>query len=158
MVEPNQSSGETPGNATDYTEDQENFAAAINAKTDFYDILGVDKKAEEPALKKAYRMLALRVHPDKNRAPSAQEAFKKVGTAYATLIDPQKRRHYDMTGQEMGAGGGMNFADINPDELFRQFFGNGGIEEIFAQAFGQMAGGRGGRGGPGANPFEQMFA
>ena len=81
-----------------------------------------------------FLQLALRVHPDKNRAPSAQEAFKKVGTAYATLSDASKRRHYDMFGEEMngGGGGGPNFADINPEELFRQFFGNGGIEELFA--------------------------
>jgi len=64
--------------------------------------------------------LALKVHPDKNRAPSAQEAFKKVGTAYATLSDPSKRKHYDMFGTEMNSGGGgPNFADINPEELFR---------------------------------------
>lgn len=103
--------------------------------------------------------LALRVHPDKNRAPSAQEAFKKVGTAYACLSDANKRRHYDMFGSEMnqGGGGGPNFADINPDELFRQFFGGGGIEEIFAQAFGAQMGGCG-RGRGGSFPFEQMFA
>jgi len=81
--------------------------------------------------------LALKVHPDKNRAPSAQEAFKKISSAYGCLSDASKRKHYDMFGSEMGSGGGgPNFADINPDEIFRQFFGNGGIEEIFAQAFG----------------------
>jgi DnaJ-class molecular chaperone len=48
------------------------------------------------------------------------------------LSDASKRKHYDMFGSEMNSGGGPNFADINPDEIFRQFFGNGGIEEIFA--------------------------
>lgn len=63
-----------------------------------------------------------------------------------------------MFGTEMNSGGGPNFQDINPEELFRQFFGGGGIEEIFAQAFGGQMGGMGrGRGG-GASPFEQMFA
>ena len=59
------------------------------------------------------------MHPDKNRAPSAQEAFKKVGTAYACLSDASKRKHYDMFGKEANNSGGPNFADINPDELFR---------------------------------------
>ena len=62
----------------------------------------------------------------------------------------------------MGSGGGPQFHDINPEDIFRQFFGNGGIEEIFAQAFGaQMHGMHGGRGrgrGGGINPLEQMFA
>ena len=58
----------------------------------------------------------------------------------------------------MDSGGGPNFQDINPEELFRQFFGEGGIDQLFAQAFGgQMGPGRG-RGGPGVNPLEQMFA
>lgn len=62
-----------------------------------------------------------------------------------------------------GGGGGPQFHDINPEELFRQFFGNGGIEELFAQAFGAQMGGRGGgsRGGGrpgGANLVEQMMA
>ena len=71
------------------------------------------------------------MHPDKNRAPSAQDAFKKVGTAYACLSDASKRKHYDMFGKEMGAGGGgPQFHDINPDEIFKQFFGPGGIEDI----------------------------
>lgn len=110
----------------------EELAATFKTKSNFYDILGVEKDATEDQLKKAYRKLALRVHPDKNRAPSAQEAFKKVGTAYATLSDASKRRHYDMFGTEMNGGGGPNFQDINPEELFKQFFGGGGIEEIFA--------------------------
>ena len=63
-----------------------------------------------------------------------------------------------MFGKEMGGGGGPNFHDINPEELFKQFFGNGGIEELFAQAFGAQMGGMGGRGGRGggggANPLE----
>jgi DnaJ-class molecular chaperone len=63
-------------------------------------VLGIEKTATEDDIKKAYRKLALRVHPDKNRAPEAQEAFKKVGQAYTTLSDASKRRHYDMFGTE----------------------------------------------------------
>lgn len=86
-------------------------------------------------MKKAYRKLALKVHPDKNRAPSAQDAFKKVSAAYSCLTDASKRRHYDTFGTEMNSGGGPNFSDIDPEEIFKQFFGNGNIEQIFAQAF-----------------------
>ena len=129
----------------------------INSKKDFYDILGVEKSATEDQIKKAYRKLALKVHPDKNKAPDAEGAFKKVGKAYGCLSDPQKRKQYDMFGTE--SDGPQGFHDINPDEIFKQFFGNGGIEEIFAQAFGaqmgQMGGGR--RGGGGADPLAQMM-
>ena len=74
------------------------------------------------------------MHPDKNHAPNAQEAFKMVGKAYGCLSDAQKRKHYDMFGKESDQHQG--FGDINPDEIFKQFFGNGGIEEIFAHSGG----------------------
>jgi DnaJ-class molecular chaperone len=59
----------------------------VNAKTNFYEILCLQKTATDEEIKKAYRKLALRVHPDKNRAPAAVDAFKKVGQAYACLSD-----------------------------------------------------------------------
>ena len=68
----------------------------------FYQTLGVNENATQDEIKKAYRKLALRVHPDKNRAPAAVDAFKKVGQAYACLSDGQKRKHYDMFGSEQG--------------------------------------------------------
>jgi DnaJ family protein B protein 12 len=68
-------------------------------------VLGIEKSATEDEIKKAYRKMALKVHPDKNRAPNAQDAFKKVGQAYACLSDPDKRRHYDTFGSEKGQNG-----------------------------------------------------
>ena len=69
---------------------------------DFYDILGVPKNATEEQIKKAYRKLALKWHPDKNpdNKAKAQEEFKKIGEAYSVLSDPNKRAAYDRYGKE----------------------------------------------------------
>ncbi|KAF3852539.1 hypothetical protein F7725_005894 [Dissostichus mawsoni] len=107
---------------------------------DYYEVLGVNKEVNEDELKKAYRKLALKFHPDKNHAPGATEAFKKIGNSYAVLSNPDKRRQYDLTGGEEpsspgnshggGGGGGFDFhrgfeADITPEDLFNMFFGGG---------------------------------
>ncbi|EED94489.1 predicted protein, partial [Thalassiosira pseudonana CCMP1335] len=65
-----------------------------------YRVLGIEASADEAAIKKAYRKLALKLHPDKNSAPHSDEAFKAVGLAYATLSDSQKRAIYDRYGDE----------------------------------------------------------
>lgn len=70
------------------------------AKKDYYEILGLTKGASEEDLKKAYKKLALKFHPDKNRAPNATDAFKKISTAFACLNNPEKRRIYDQHGSE----------------------------------------------------------
>lgn len=105
-----------------------------------YRVLGVENDADENALKKAYRKLALKLHPDKNSAPHADEAFKALGLAYATLSDPQKRTIYDRYGEEdpdnrgggaggfrPGHGGGAHFngQEVNPEDIFNMFFGGG---------------------------------
>jgi DnaJ family protein B protein 12 len=98
----------------------------------------VQQNATENDLKKSYRKLALKLHPDKNSAPHADEAFKAVGLAYATLSDPQKRTIYDRYGDEdpdnRGGGGaaaragGVHFRrgeEVSPEEIFNMFFGGG---------------------------------
>ncbi|KAG7796328.1 hypothetical protein KL929_003519 [Ogataea haglerorum] len=92
--------------------------------TKLYDILGVSPDATDAQLKKAYRLGALKHHPDKNPSPEAAEKFKEISAAYEILSDPEKRDLYDQYGEEGlsgGGAGGMNGADI-----FSQFFGGFG--------------------------------
>lgn len=98
---------------------------------DFYEILGVDKDASEDELKRSYRKLALKFHPDKNHAPGATEAFKAIGNAYAVLSNKTKRQQYDECGDErrhpnrQGPDSNNFEADISPEDLFNMFFGGG---------------------------------
>jgi DnaJ-class molecular chaperone len=112
---------------------------------DYYDLLGVKKNATEDEIKKAYRKLAKKYHPDKNKGDkAAEDKFKQISEAYAVLGDKEKREQYDRLGKEAfsfggGPGGGGNpFADFD----FGQFRGR--------------AGGR--RGGRGATDFTDIFA
>lgn len=128
---------------------------------DYYKILGVDKSCSESELKKAYRKMALKFHPDKNKDPDASEKFKEVGEAYEILKDPEKRKIYDQYGEEglkRGMGGpgpdfseynSFNFSSFDPHETFRQFFGDSNPFEEFS--FGNMGGMGGHMGGPGLN-------
>jgi molecular chaperone DnaJ len=104
-------------------------------KRDYYEVLGVDRKADEETLKKAYRKLAKKYHPDMNPGDeSAAEKFKEASEAYAILSDPQKRQQYDQFGHaafEQGGGfdaSGFDFSDI--------FGGMGGMGDIFSDLFG----------------------
>ena len=83
-----------------YTPEQKKMWDEIWGKTNYYDILGVEKKATEDEIKKAYRKLALKLHPDKNNAPKATDAFKKVSQSYMWLSDAKKRDIYDQHGTE----------------------------------------------------------
>lgn len=88
---------------------------------DYYQLLGVDKSADERALRQAYRKLAVKFHPDKNPDnPEAAEKFKKISHAYEVLSDPQKRDIYDKYGEEgLQGGGGM---PTSADSIFEAFF------------------------------------
>jgi|SRR5579862_2216025 len=126
-------------------------------KRDYYEVLGVARGASEEELKKAYRKLALKYHPDKNPDnKEAEEKFKELGEAYEVLTDQQKRAAYDRFGHAAfgpGMGGGAahqsgGFHD--PFEVFRDVFGGtgGGIfDDFIEQAFGGGAGGRRSRDG-----------
>jgi molecular chaperone DnaJ len=97
-------------------------------KRDYYEILGVDRSADESALKSAYRKLALKHHPDRNpNNPEAEEKFKEAAEAYSVLTDPDKRRIYDAYGHQ--GLGGMASQNVNPD-IFADF------SDIFGEVFG----------------------
>ncbi|KAL3066538.1 hypothetical protein OYC64_016486 [Pagothenia borchgrevinki] len=88
------------GDLKAFTKEQVEGVQRIKRCKDYYEVLGVNKEVNEDELKKAYRKLALKFHPDKNHAPGATEAFKKIGNSYAVLSNPDKRRQYDLTGGE----------------------------------------------------------
>src|SRR3954467_3782170 len=93
-----------------------------NGSADYYKVLGVDKKASQEDIKKAYRKLARQYHPDTNKDAGAEERFKQISEAYDTLGDPEKRKKYDRGGSIFGganpfggpggAGGGAAAADL----------------------------------------------
>lgn len=101
----------------------------------YYKVLGIDKNSTPDEIKSAYKKMAMKHHPDKNQGnPESEEKFKEVLNAYEILSDPQKKQHYDMTGQAPGNSGGGN-----------PFQGHGfDMNDIFSQ-FGDIFGGFGGR-------------
>ncbi|MBC7426844.1 MAG: molecular chaperone DnaJ [Bacteroidia bacterium] len=113
------------------------------AKRDFYDILGVNRNAGADEIKKAYRQMAIKFHPDKNPGDKAsEEKFKEAAEAYEILSDAQKKQRYDQYGHAgVGGASGGGHGNMNMDDIFSQFgdvFGDG-----FSSFFG--GGGRGGR-------------
>ncbi|BGP49188.1 Chaperone protein dnaJ [Rhodotorula kratochvilovae] len=159
-----------PSTAKQYTAEQLAVVKRVKGcrATAYYEILELEKTCSDGQVKKAYRKLALSLHPDKNLAPGAEEAFKMVSKAFQVLSDSNKRAIFDQTGGDPdsrggggGGGGGGGFArqsgfsgaqfggadEVSPEDLFRAFFGGG------------MGGGGFGGGGPfqtfggGGSPF-----
>lgn len=122
---------------------------------DLYEVLGVDRNADAATIKKAYRKLAMKYHPDVNKEPDAEDKFKEINAAYEVLSDEEKRKMYDQYGfagidpnfnPNFGQGspfgqGGFDFSDIFGNGGFSSFGGSssGGFEDIFGDLFGAGA-------------------
>ena len=110
-------------------------------KRDYYEVLGVDRNADEKAIKSAYRKKAIQYHPDKNPGDKeAEEKFKEAAEAYDVLSNPDKRAKYDQFGHDMGpqgfpgGAGGFHAGGFSMEDIFSQF------GDIFGGAFGNMGG------------------
>ncbi|MFN7913430.1 MAG: DnaJ domain-containing protein, partial [Bacteroidota bacterium] len=116
------------------------------AKRDYYEILEIQKNASEDEIKKAYRKMAIKYHPDKNPGDkAAEEKFKEAAEAYEVLSNPEKRQRYNQFGHAgvggASGGGGFNGGGMDMDDIFSQF------GDIFGGAFGFGGGSGGSRGG-----------
>ncbi|KRM59394.1 molecular chaperone DnaJ [Secundilactobacillus malefermentans] len=113
------------------------------AEKDYYETLGIDRDASKDDIRKAYRKLSKKYHPDINKEPGAEEKFKTITEAYEVLSDDQKRANYDQYGSADGAAGGFggNGGGFSGSD-FGGFGGGGGFDDIFSQFFGGGGGGR----------------
>ena len=117
-------------------------------KRDYYEVLGIDKNADDAAIKKAYRVLAKKYHPDMNPGDKeAEKKFKEASEAYAVLSDPEKRQQYDQFGHAafeggMGGGGGFDFSGADFGDIFGDIFGDlfGGGGRSRSRSNGPMKG------------------
>ena len=107
----------------------------MTGKLDYYDALGVNKNASQKEIKRAFRKLAFKYHPDRSKLPNAEEKFKEASEAYAILSDPKKRRKYDSAGLE-GINKQYRQEDIynrqNFQDIFSEFGFNGNDLFIFS--------------------------
>ncbi|XP_076006775.1 dnaJ homolog subfamily B member 5 [Genypterus blacodes] len=111
---------------------------------DYYKTLGIPKGSNEEEIKKAYRRMALRFHPDKNKDPNAEEKFKEIAEAYEVLSDPKKRLVYDQLGEEGLKSGGSSSSSA-PGSSTHYYTFHGDPHATFASFFG------------GSNPFDMFF-
>ncbi|XP_010442370.1 PREDICTED: chaperone protein dnaJ 49-like [Camelina sativa] len=122
-----------------YTVENVELVRNVNRNSDYYAILGLEKNCSVEEIRKAYRKLSLKVHPDKNKAPGSEEAFKKVSKAFTCLSDGNSRSQYDQVGfvdefdhverrnrrprRRYNTRNGFFDDEFEPDEIFRSFFG-----------------------------------
>lgn len=135
--------------AREYTAEQLEVVRQVKKHTrDYYQILGLEKDCSVEDVRKAYRKLSLKVHPDKNKAPGAEDAFKAVSKAFQCLSDTESRKRYDLVGSDepvthhrrastARAYNGFYEDDFDPDEIFRNFF-FGGMAPATTRQFGQF--------------------
>ncbi|GKC09167.1 chaperone protein DnaJ 49-like protein [Tanacetum coccineum] len=158
-----------------YSEDQVKIVSEIKRKKDYYEILGLEKSCSVEDVRKAYRKLSLKVHPDKNKAPGSEEAFKKVSKAFQCLSVEENRKQYDLVGSDepvyerrAARRGGYNNGfyyegDVDAEEIFRNFFFGGMNPRATTQftgfSFGTGAGGgmQGGNGSSGMRTLIQLI-
>ena len=149
--------GEVSNGEQNYTEEHVELIRKIRRNKDYYGILGVEKSCSVEEIRKAYRKLSLKVHPDKNKAPGAEEAFKAVSKAFQCLSNEESRKKYDLVGSDepvyerhpatRRANGFNGFydGDVDAEEIFRNFF-FGGMPQATTQfrgfAFGPGMGTR----------------
>ena len=124
----------------------------------YYDVLGIQKNASADEIKKAYRKLAIKYHPDKNPGDkSAEEKFKEISSAYEVLSNPEKRRQYDQMGHERFTSSGHAAGGASAQDIFNQFFGGGSGGFSFEDILGGFGGFGRARSNPnGAFPGDDM--
>ena len=129
------SSSANVGPSGDYTPEQLADVQRLKSCKDYYELLGVPRNVSEDELKRNYRKLALKFHPDKNKAPGATDVFKNIGNAYGVLSDSEKRRRYDQYGADGPQVQRRRYhngyadmhhgfeAEFDPEDIFNMFFG-----------------------------------
>ncbi|BAM39642.1 predicted protein [Theileria orientalis strain Shintoku] len=115
------------------TAEQENLCRKIVNSKDYYETLQVAKNCSVEEIKKSYKKLALKLHPDKNPSPLASEAFKKVSTAFQCLTNPQAREEYDQYGERAPTMNQRRYQRdfVTPEQLFEAFFGMNTRSPVF---------------------------
>ncbi|KAI5441297.1 hypothetical protein KIW84_010674 [Lathyrus oleraceus] len=130
--------GPSTTSSISYSQEQISIIREIKRKKNYYDILGLEKSCTVDDVRKSYRKLSLKVHPDKNKAPGAEDAFKLVSKAFQCLGNEESKRKYDVSGEDevvyerrtarpASARGfnGYYDADVDAEEIFRNFFFGG---------------------------------